>query len=391
MNILLIIDYSSHFQGGFIHSLRILSEKLTNDNHTVCYIFSKANDYLEKFEIFGKVFIIESFCEKKFDFLLIKKAYKIIKENNIDIIHSNFGLASFITATILSGYFKIQHISHERAITQKNNKKMIYLLKKVRARLFFKILDLLGRNYYIAVSKGVKKDLIEYNGYSTNSIKIIPNGVTIDKSNFFAIEMNKEIEIVKNWSKNGFLQIAMTSQLEPRKDHFTIINAANYLVNEKGKKKIRFIFIGDARNEKSKPYKKALVKRIKSLKLEDYFFLTGIVPNPHLIIKHIDIGLLISKFEGFGNAVVEYMLAGKPVIGTRVGGIPDIIDEGGNGYLIDQGNYVQLANYIYKLSVDQNLRKNLGFKAKFKAVTEYSNETWADNIVHLYTNQLKVN
>ena len=78
------------------------------------------------------------------------------------------------------------------------------------------------------------------------------------------------------------------------------------------------------------------------------------------LYNSIEIGALCSKNEGFGLAVTESLACGKPVIGTKVGGIPIQVKDGKNGFLVDVGDYKGTANAIIKLLSDKKLRDKMG-------------------------------
>jgi len=73
-----------------------------------------------------------------------------------------------------------------------------------------------------------------------------------------------------------------------------------------------------------------------------------------------DIVVVPSIQEAFGLSVTEAMACGKPVIGTRVGGIPDQITEGQNGLLVEPRNPSALAQAILRLAEDRSLRLRMG-------------------------------
>ncbi|MBK7377403.1 MAG: glycosyltransferase [Ignavibacteriales bacterium] len=127
---------------------------------------------------------------------------------------------------------------------------------------------------------------------------------------------------------------------------------------------------------------------IKEKKLEQYFYFVGEVQNPMPYIELFDVGCLISHYEGFGNALVEYMLKRKPVIGTNVGGIKDIIDDGENGFLIPPQNAVLLSEKIIYLLQNSSIAKEMGENGYQKAIREYDMNVWVEKIIKLYQSVL---
>jgi len=87
--------------------------------------------------------------------------------------------------------------------------------------------------------------------------------------------------------------------------------------------------------------------------------------------------------ENFGLVILEAMGAGRPVIGTNVGGISEIIVDGVNGYLVEPQNPEQIAEKAIKLFSDEDVLKAFGKNARTKA-EEFSLEKYAINLVHIY-------
>ena len=81
-------------------------------------------------------------------------------------------------------------------------------------------------------------------------------------------------------------------------------------------------------------------KKIKSKNIEKYFYLKGWSEKVEEEIRNFDVALMISKWEGFGLVVCEYMAARKPIITVAVGGVKNILNEENsfyiNGYLKEE-------------------------------------------------------
>ena len=82
------------------------------------------------------------------------------------------------------------------------------------------------------------------------------------------------------------------------------------------------------------------------------------------------------------------MACGLPLVGTTVGGIPSLITENKNGYLVPPGNPVALADAIRKLVQDSNLRHDMGLAARQKAISEFSWKTIAQRTINIYTQHI---
>ncbi|MDP1719366.1 MAG: glycosyltransferase family 4 protein, partial [bacterium] len=133
------------------------------------------------------------------------------------------------------------------------------------------------------------------------------------------------------------------------------------------------------------PDKDRLAGIIKELHLENRVELPGEV-NREAILKdylpNAGIFILNTSFESFSFAVAEAMNAGIPIVATRIGSIPELVEDGKEGILVDPDNKEQILAAIKKISGDSDFRINLAFAAHIKA-QEFSIDRTVDNLVKL--------
>ncbi|MDB9822169.1 glycosyltransferase family 4 protein [Deltaproteobacteria bacterium] len=119
--------------------------------------------------------------------------------------------------------------------------------------------------------------------------------------------------------------------------------------------------------------------------LTDSVLFTGFQANVSEIIASFDIAVLPSFFEGMGRVLLEAMAMEKPVVASRVGGIPDLVKDSINGFLTTPGDVEGLADALKKLLNDKNLAIKMGKEAR-KGVTEkFSADAMLRSINNLYT------
>lgn len=128
------------------------------------------------------------------------------------------------------------------------------------------------------------------------------------------------------------------------------------------------------------PYK----QQISNLGLEGRVQLLGSQPDPERFIQAFDIAVLCSETEGFSNAIIEYMRCGKPVICTRTGGNPEIIQDGVNGYLIPVGDIDALADRIRDLIEHPEKRRAMGEASLAQLADRYSLDAMLAQHIRLY-------
>ena len=102
-----------------------------------------------------------------------------------------------------------------------------------------------------------------------------------------------------------------------------------------------------------------------------------------------DIFVAPSRYESFGLIFIEAMASGKPVIGTRVGGIPEIIIEGQNGLLFTNENTKELQVALSKLITDKPLRERMGKESKKLIETKFNSEKMATDFTSFANKLIK--
>jgi phosphatidyl-myo-inositol dimannoside synthase len=149
--------------------------------------------------------------------------------------------------------------------------------------------------------------------------------------------------------------------------------------------RLRLVLVGDG-SERT-----ALADRAESLGVADRVDLVGAVAHAdvHEYLAAADVVVVPSiHFEGLvdglPNVALEAMAAGKPLVATRVGGLPELVNDGRNGLLIEEKSAPELASAILGLAGDAGLRARLGAGARDEIRTERSWETVARRFVEIY-------
>jgi L-malate glycosyltransferase len=119
------------------------------------------------------------------------------------------------------------------------------------------------------------------------------------------------------------------------------------------------------------------------LGIADAVEFTGRVEEPSSLIGGFDIAVLCSQSEGMSNALMEYLRAGKPVVCTNVGGNPELVEHGGNGYLVDVGDVDGLAAAIIRIADDRELYAAMSAQAS-QSVRQYSLEAMVQQHMDVY-------
>lgn len=102
------------------------------------------------------------------------------------------------------------------------------------------------------------------------------------------------------------------------------------------------------------------------------------------VYRELDLNLLISKEEGFGRTIVEAGALGIPSIGTRIGGIPELIDDGRTGWLVNEGDVEGLADAIEHAARDQAERLRRGEAARQRVINEFTIQAHVSHMIRVW-------
>jgi glycosyltransferase involved in cell wall biosynthesis len=102
------------------------------------------------------------------------------------------------------------------------------------------------------------------------------------------------------------------------------------------------------------------------------------------LLAAVDVAVSSSRFEGSPLSVMESMAAGKPIVATRVGGVPDLIEDGRHGLLVQPDDVGDLSNALVRLHEDRDLARRLGAAARDRQQSELTLDAMLDRLESLY-------
>lgn len=226
---------------------------------------------------------------------------------------------------------------------------------------------LLRRPSLIVVSsKGVRDDLVKNFGIAERRIEVIYNGIDISRVR----EMSKE----KRSNRHGGKIIVTACRLNAQKDFRTLLRAFRE-VREKIESRLVIVGEGELRDE--------IIRSAKELDIERNVEITGFQLNPFVFISSGDVFVLSSFFEGFGNAVIEAMALGVPVVATDCPSGPgEIIQNGINGFLVPMQDHHAMAGSILRLLENDDLKREVAARGLERA-EHFTVEAMTENFAKL--------
>ncbi len=182
------------------------------------------------------------------------------------------------------------------------------------------------------------------------------------------------------------LNILYLGYLGAAKGSFVILDAASKIQAENAK--MNFYLVG---SELTPGELNLLKEKVDQNHLEQVVKLLPPVIGDEKItlFQNADIFIYPSFHEGVPMAVLEAMASGLPIVATRVGGLPDVIQDGKNGLLIDAGQPQQLAEALLKLHRDDSLRKSMQTASIQIVRDRFSMDQHVTNLVNIYRQVIK--
>lgn len=132
-----------------------------------------------------------------------------------------------------------------------------------------------------------------------------------------------------------------------------------------------------------------ILQIVKNLHIEDRVLFLGKQDNVAELLAMSDLMLLLSEKESFGLVLLEAMACGVPCIGTRVGGIPEVIQHGETGYLCEVGDTTGVANQAIQLLKDEELHRNMGERARESVYEQFRSEKIVSQYETIYYDVLR--
>ena len=145
---------------------------------------------------------------------------------------------------------------------------------------------------------------------------------------------------------------------------------------------VRLLVVGDQKN--SADYLAQIKREARQLGVADVIHWTGHRRDIPDLLAAVDIVALASREESLGLSLLEAMTAARPVVATRVGGIPDVVADGETGILVPPENPPALAEAISRLARDAERRRQLGQAGRQRAATHFSAAAITDQIEAVY-------
>ncbi len=357
--VILLVDMKTHVlhiaecAGGVDCYLRMLLAHMDGERyvHTlVCSREYREEDYRDVVERFVQLDMHHALSPRG-DYSAVREVRRLIQETQPDIVYCHSSKAGGIgrLANIGTG-IPLVYNPHGWAFSMEGKKRGVYLaMERILAPL---------TTQFVTISNYEKLIAVERHLASSKKIKTIFNGIDIE-----AVERQAREGKVTRESlgipEDAYV-VGMVGRISAQKAPDTFVRMAQEV-----KKQVPvawFIIVGDG-DEKAETE-----RLIEEKGLSECFTITGWVDNPMAYTNLFNTATLLSRWEGFGLVLAEYMALSKPIVATEVDAIPDLVIDHENGLLVGVDNPIQTAKAVVEIYQDNTLRNDMIEKGHLRAV-----------------------
>ena len=305
------------------------------------------------------------------DTLALLDLTAFLRKNPYHIVHTHNSKAGFLgrLAAKLVGVPVIVHTVHGFAFHDE---------EPLWRQMLFRNLERLASRWsdrMIFISQPLIDWALKDHIVGEDKITKIYSGIQLDK--FHPVKSEEKDQIRSKWSlQKEEAVVGIVSKLWEGKGHTVLIEAFKLLKEKIKDAKLVIVGEGYLYDE--------LFRRVGNNGLRDSVLFTGFQMDVSEIIATFDVAVLPSFFEGMGRVILEAMAMEKPIVASRVGGIPDLIDQGINGLLVRPGDARELADALERVLSDNGLAKKLGKEGRKKIKDQFSADVMVRSIEKLY-------
>lgn len=291
---------------------------------------------------------------------MIHKVREIIEREGIDIVHARSRVPAWIA------YFATRR-TRAKFITTCHG----FYSKHAMSRIMG------WGDRVIVISRAVGRRMIDDFGVSPERISLIHRGVDLSRCTFDLTRFDPKVRE----QKEKFI-VANVGRLTPIKGHEYFIKAIHLASHHYSH--IEAWIVGGCPKRKMK-YLAELKELVEKLGLSTTVHFLGVEKDVPTLLKQVDLLVLSTTYpEGFGRVVVEAGASGVPVVATKVGGVPDIIDDEKNGLLVPPQDEVKMSEAIMRIINEPTRAKTMATNLRKKVEKQFSAKKMIDETIEVY-------
>lgn len=351
MRIVLVLH--SHTLGGAENQLFRLAKRLKNDGHEIAYAGPRDSWLADKLMSEG-IKTVHIPMHGFYDIYSLIKLVYFLKKFKPDIVRGDLTRGAFY-AGLAAKFVDIPSVGSAHSTNTWKH---------------FKWVDKI-----ITVSDAVN-NFLKSKGYQEERLIRIYNGVDIKPKNIEdRIKIRQELGIAENEVVFG-----MISRIIHDKGHDIALEAF-----VKAGRPGKLVIVGDYNTD----FGDFLMQKVEELNLNGYVIWTGQKDDVFPYLTSFDVFLAPSRREAMSLSIIEAMGMGLPIIGSKVGGNPEQIEHGKNGFLFTSENAEEMGQYMKILENDKDMRMRFGEYSKEKYLSTFSGDIFYRNVLNVFEDLIK--
>ncbi|MDR1695572.1 MAG: glycosyltransferase family 4 protein [Endomicrobium sp.] len=352
--------FSSRTIGGAEKATLFLADSLQKSGEVQNFIAAPPGSFLFKDAVQKNLHAFSFQAKNSFDPLAIFNLIRIIKKNNMDIVHVHQGKLYW---TALAAKFFCRGL------------KVVFHRRQDTRHSFFSANHYKFADAVITVSKAVADGLIRYEKVQPEKIKVVYNGANLEK---FSLDTDFS-DVIKEYSLEGKTVVGTVGAIVDLKGkgQIFLIEAAKFLRTDFPN--LRYLIVGAGSGLED------LKRYAQSTGVGDIVYFTGYREQVQKFVSAMNVFCLLSwDTEGMPNVLIEAQALKKPVIATNIGGIPEAFINGETGIMIEPSNVLQTAKAVKELVGDPDKARRMGENGRKFVEGKFTVKNMVSNTLDVY-------
>jgi glycosyltransferase involved in cell wall biosynthesis len=307
------------------------------------------------------------------DVAAFRRLLRFVREQRIQLVHAHLTYSAVWSAllTRITGIPSVASLHVAPSATREQVKSARHRLSTdLRDRLMRFVLDRWSGGV-IMVSDGLRQTYLAGGGLRTEKLRVVHNGIEVER--FRRDRDETRARIAHEFDLPPDAKIAVTvSVLRPAKGIEVLLDAVKLVPG------VYFVIVGDG------PKREEWTALAQAGGIADRIRWAGFRRDVDALLAGFDLFIHPSLDDAFPTVLLEAMAAGLPVVASRVGGIPEIVEEGVTGRLVPAGDAAELASAVRTLLDDETALLHMHHAAGVAASERFSTAAWLDRLMHVY-------
>ncbi len=293
-----------------------------------------------------------------FDPRAVARLIRLYHRHYVDIVHTHSSADSWMASTAAKLSLRRPRVVRTRHLSASFNNRLIYTFMADRV---------------ITVGDSTRRYMVQEKGIPDGRVMTIPTGIDLTEFDPERNQGNLREELGIPPGAPVYGTVAVFRRL---KGHQFLLQATPEIIRSVPEAKL--VLVGEG------PQEKNLREMVKEEGIGGSVIMPGFRDDVARLLNTLDVFVFPSLAEALGTAILEAMAMKKPVVGSQVGGIPEIVEEGRTGYLVDPEDPRAIAERVIHLLRNAELRRKMGLEGRKFVEAHYDARLMVQRLEKLY-------